>query len=156
MLNFKGHLWNFTQNFETIHCKICMLLKYYFCLWFTISWNCDVISLSEMFPRCFPTQILTNFQALKSHYVFQLLMIPNGHWCDKATVVEFDCVTKGDADDKWNSDWNILRFLLHRYVLWYHDSLVVSRRTKLSRNLLSKLRGISYLTHWSPNKHGHS
>ena len=25
MWNFKGALWNFTQNFEPIHCKICIL-----------------------------------------------------------------------------------------------------------------------------------
>ena len=48
--NFKGHLWNFTQNFEPIHRKICILLFSIFCMWFTTSLNCDVISLSETGP----------------------------------------------------------------------------------------------------------
>ena len=51
MWNFKGRLWNFTHNYEPIHRKICILLL--FSLWFTISWNCDVISLIETAP-CWP------------------------------------------------------------------------------------------------------
>ena len=51
--NFEGHLWNFTQNFEPIHRKICVLLT-------AISY-CDLrylgtvtnISLSETAPVSF-------------------------------------------------------------------------------------------------------
>ena len=39
----------FHTKFEPIHRKICILLTCFF-LWFTISLNCDVISLSEMAP----------------------------------------------------------------------------------------------------------
>ena len=51
MWNFKGHLWNFTQNFEPIHNKTCILLTLILCVWVTISLNYDIISLSEMDPR---------------------------------------------------------------------------------------------------------
>ena len=47
--NFKGHLWKFTQNIGPIHHKIVILLTFIF-VWFTISFNCDVISLSVTGP----------------------------------------------------------------------------------------------------------
>ena len=49
MWNFKGHLWNFTQNFEPIHRKIYILLFSIFACELRYL-NCDVISLSEMGP----------------------------------------------------------------------------------------------------------
>ena len=46
--NFNEQFWNFVQNFETIHRKICILLSYG--MWFTISLICGM-SLSETIPR---------------------------------------------------------------------------------------------------------
>ena len=48
--NFKGLLWNFTQNFEPIHCRNRHFTIFYFCVWFTISLKCDIISLSDTGP----------------------------------------------------------------------------------------------------------
>ena len=49
VLNFKWYLWNFTQNFKPILRKICILLAF-ICVWFTISLNYDLISLSKTVP----------------------------------------------------------------------------------------------------------
>ena len=47
--NFKGHLWNFTQNLEPIHHKICILRGVK--IWrLMISWSYDILSLSETGP----------------------------------------------------------------------------------------------------------
>ena len=47
--NYKGALWNFTQNFEPIHRKICILRGVK--IWrLTISLSYDILSLSETGP----------------------------------------------------------------------------------------------------------
>ena len=66
MWNFKGHLWNFTQNFEPIHRKICILLLSNFCVWVTISLNCDVISLSETGPWWPLMKLIAWYAAMQS------------------------------------------------------------------------------------------
>ena len=44
--NFKGAFWNFTQNFEPIHCKICILRGV------KNLTNHDILNLCETGPRC--------------------------------------------------------------------------------------------------------
>ena len=49
--NFKGALWNFTQNFEPIHRKLCILRGVK--IWpLMISQSYDILSLSETGPWC--------------------------------------------------------------------------------------------------------
>ena len=43
MWNFKGHLWNFTRNFEPIHRKLCMLLISIFICNLRYRWIGDVM-----------------------------------------------------------------------------------------------------------------
>ena len=48
--NSKVHLGTTHTTFEHIHRKICISLTFIFFVWFTISLNCDVISLNETSP----------------------------------------------------------------------------------------------------------
>ena len=66
--NFKGHLWNFTQNFEPMHRKICILRSSVFFVWVTISLNCDVISLSETGPRIPINQVWLIFHTVSCNF----------------------------------------------------------------------------------------
>ena len=47
-LKFERAPWTFAQNSEPIHRKMRILLYCYFCVWFNISWNYNIISLSKM------------------------------------------------------------------------------------------------------------
>ena len=78
--NFKGYLWNFTQNYDPIHRKICVLLAFIF-VRFTISLSCDVISLSKTISGTrIESPCINNARAelslRKNEYVYKFHIIP--------------------------------------------------------------------------------
>ena len=60
-----GHLWNFIPNFEPIIRKICILFDFNFCVWFTKSLNCDVISLIETAPTSWQRNMVSIVSILR-------------------------------------------------------------------------------------------
>ena len=106
MFGFKWHICSYTQNFQPIHRKICILLTFIY-LRFTIFWNCDVITLSEAAPR-FPFRIYKGPKL--SHY--------HACRCPGTQRREVTCSLYWKTVWRPNVDYNVI------HVLFLHISMI--------------------------------